>query len=97
MRAQAGCFGVAGAWAVLLAWLVMARWPWVLWWTMGLAAAAFAVVWPIRRRQRRQLERFLTDKCLTCGYDLRGIGRSGRCPECGTPFEDVSPPAEEAA
>ena len=25
-------------------------------------------------------------KCLVCGYNLRGLGRAGRCPECGTPI-----------
>jgi hypothetical protein len=23
--------------------------------------------------------------CVTCGYDLRGLPRTGACPECGTP------------
>ncbi|MCL4220848.1 MAG: hypothetical protein KJZ65_05730 [Phycisphaerales bacterium] len=25
--------------------------------------------------------------CIICGYDLQGLPRSGRCPECGTPVE----------
>jgi hypothetical protein len=24
--------------------------------------------------------------CVGCGYNLRGLGRSGRCPECNTPI-----------
>lgn len=25
--------------------------------------------------------------CIICGYDLQGLPRSGKCPECGTPVE----------
>lgn len=25
--------------------------------------------------------------CIICGYDLQGLARDGRCPECGTPVE----------
>ncbi len=25
--------------------------------------------------------------CLQCGYNIRGLPRGGRCPECGTPFQ----------
>ena len=78
-----------------IVWPVFARWPWVPVGLTGAALLVWGAVLPLKRRQRRQLERFMTDKCLNCGYDLRGIGRSGRCPECGLPFEDVSPPAEE--
>jgi ribosomal protein S27AE len=24
--------------------------------------------------------------CRRCGYNLRGLSRDGRCPECGTPI-----------
>ena len=90
----AGCLGVVGVWVVLLAWCVLANWPWSRWWFPGIAVAVWAVVWPVRRRQRRLLQQWMDDKCLTCGYDLRGIGRSGRCPECGTEFDGVSPQLE---
>ena len=26
--------------------------------------------------------------CKGCDYDLRAQGNSGRCPECGTPYDD---------
>jgi hypothetical protein len=39
----------------------------------------------------------MDDKCVECGYDLRGIGRTGRCPECGLPFDGVSPQLERNA
>ena len=29
-----------------------------------------------------------TIRCLTCGYDLRGLPRDGRCPECGRAVSD---------
>jgi acyl carrier protein len=32
--------------------------------------------------------------CMVCGYDLRGLRRDGRCPECGT---DVAPEAQVLA
>lgn len=31
--------------------------------------------------------------CLNCGYDLRGLTPTGRCPECGTPVQvSLRPP-----
>ena len=29
----------------------------------------------------------LVPHCIMCGYDLKGLARSGVCPECGTPVE----------
>lgn len=29
--------------------------------------------------------------CPVCGYDLRGAASAGICPECGTPYQEVSP------
>lgn len=31
-----------------------------------------------------------TDVCGNCGYELVGIARVGRCPECGQPYNLVS-------
>jgi hypothetical protein len=28
--------------------------------------------------------------CQQCGYDLSGLGRRGRCPECGQAFDRVT-------
>lgn len=35
------------------------------------------------RRSLRRRRRVRADRCVACGYDLRGSARSGRCPECG--------------
>lgn len=29
----------------------------------------------------------MVPNCIGCGYDLAGLARDGRCPECGTPVE----------
>ncbi len=34
--------------------------------------------------------------CVACGYHLRGLGSTGRCPECGLEFH-VSSPADLTA
>ncbi len=28
-----------------------------------------------------------SDSCHHCGYDLTGLSRQGRCPECGRPYD----------
>lgn len=35
--------------------------------------------------------------CHECGYELRGIGAAGFCPECGTEFQIKRPPGADAA
>jgi hypothetical protein len=35
-------------------------------------------------RHRRLVEQSQTGHCHVCGYDLRGLKRLPRCPECGT-------------
>jgi len=35
---------------------------------------------------RRQLEYMDWQICLECGYALKGLNDTGRCPECATPF-----------
>jgi hypothetical protein len=42
-------------------------------------------VWAFRRARRafQLASRVRHGLCVTCGYDLRGSGGAGRCPECG--------------
>jgi hypothetical protein len=62
----------------------------ILWWGMLLntliwSAAAF-VVWRLVRAARRRLRARAWRRrglCRGCGYDLRGLGPGGVCPECG--------------
>lgn len=47
----------------------------------AVALFVYGVVRSLRDSQRPQ-----RDKCLTCGYSLRGL-TAARCPECGTEFD----------
>jgi hypothetical protein len=53
---------------------------------LGMACGS-AALW--RRRELRRLNRWIDDRCEGCGYSLRGLGRSGRCPECGKAFKEL--------
>lgn len=43
-----------------------------------------SILW---RRVRRRVIDAGYKACIHCGYDLRGLGDSGTCPECSRPFE----------
>ena len=43
----------------------------------------------LKRKELRRLNRWIDDRCQGCGYDLRGLGGSGRCPECGKVFNGL--------
>jgi len=47
----------------------------------GLRFASFLLA--LKRSDRAQRRR-RTDRCVTCGYDLKGNPFGDRCPECGT-------------
>jgi hypothetical protein len=57
------------------------RWVDVPYWMPFLLAAA-PLAFAARTARQRRL-RLRRGRCVSCGYDLRGIGE--RCPECGTP------------
>lgn len=55
---------------------------WVVMLAFSLLPAAYIVrVWARGRRSARRAAKGL---CAACGYDLRGVGGPGRCPECGS-------------
>lgn len=69
---------------------------WLLYWRhVALAAGMWASIWVLVVWLRvlracaepgRPQERLA--RCDACGYDLRGIDLTGRCPECGLPIEE---------
>lgn len=59
-----------------------AFWSWVGF--MGILVSGQLWIW---RRLYQRVERSDSRLCLDCGYDLRGSGEAGTCPECGVSFE----------
>lgn len=47
----------------------------------------FYGMWRVRRDLLRRLREAGGRLCPGCEFDLRGLGDSGSCPECGRPFE----------
>lgn len=44
----------------------------------------------VQRRLHAQLQAASFRLCPGCGYDLRGVGEAGCCPECSRPFQAES-------
>jgi hypothetical protein len=51
----------------------------------------------IARRHRRRAAALRENRCVECGYDLRGHAKGVRCPECGSPNTAVPPAAPPSA
>ena len=71
------------------------RWGVGTWWgTLLMPQAMYApvcvavgVAWRRRMRARKQLAVSDGRCCTACLHDLRGLGESGVCPECGATFD----------
>ena len=70
--------------------------PWIspLWALPGIPLAVvtttLATIWYTRRRTHRvkhAVQAAAGHACLACVYDLRGMGDTGACPECGRHFD----------
>lgn len=64
----------------------------VLFWIIGLLVC-WGVSTALARGRQRAFERAGGRLCTHCRYDLRGLGDTGLCPECGKPF-DIARDAE---
>lgn len=51
--------------------------------SIGLAFIVPPLLWAMSRREQTTAQ---GTACLKCGYDLRGLGSSGTCPECGKAY-----------
>lgn len=77
--------------------LMLRRWvPWIspLWALPGIPLAivttTFGTVWYTRRHKARLKQAVMAASgraCIGCVYDLRGLGETGACPECGRRFD----------
>ncbi len=88
---------VAGAflykWPALRSTMTASNW----WWSVAIPfycfAPLFAALFCISRGQRRIKHAVLAAHgraCINCVYDLRGLGDTGSCPECGHPFDSAA-------
>lgn len=48
---------------------------------------AFLGIWRGQRRIRLAVGAAQGRACINCVYDLRGLGQTGTCPECGHAFD----------
>jgi predicted RNA-binding Zn-ribbon protein involved in translation (DUF1610 family) len=58
-----------------------------------LSSSALGIIPYLAKRRLRRFEReIITDdlqRCLACGYPLKGLPERHRCPECGEPYDMV--------
>jgi hypothetical protein len=73
--------------------------PWIspVWALPGIplviVTTTFGTIWYTRRRAhriKRAVHAAAGRACLACVYDLRGMGDTGACPECGRHFDIVA-------
>lgn len=85
------CGFAAPAFVMLRDPLGIPREPWGRWGPMAFGLTPILVCWPMyvlgRRRINRQFKEAGGRLCTHCGYDLRSLGDSGACPECGHAFQ----------
>jgi len=61
-------------------------WPWFL--TFGvLTLTTYGMIWHSHTEFRKAVNDMSGLICMRCGYVLKDLHDSGRCPECGEPYE----------
>ncbi|MCB9865207.1 MAG: hypothetical protein H6816_01010 [Phycisphaerales bacterium] len=85
------CVGIVLAFAAGIYTALMGRGPDLLMLARALALmgipALAAVLMCRRRRSPAILDRIASQRCIYCGYDLRGSQSARDCPECGRHIE----------
>lgn len=81
--------------AISPSWLFAGYRNWAFW-VYGVCVVLAVFVVPRHVRHIRRRRRYLTGRCINCGYNLTGLTEP-RCPECGTAFALPPGPSKSTA